>query len=119
MRLILEDAGLPEFVVNYPMRNALGSTVAWADLACEAYRVCIEYDGDHHLTPEQQAKDMARDAKVAEMGWAQVKLNRLDLQEGGWRVVAKVRKALLRQGWRPGSQEFLRSSGDSAGRRPA
>ena len=119
VRLILENAGLPEFAVNYPLRDADGLIVAWTDLGCEAFRVCIEYDGEHHLTPEQQAKDMTRDAKVAEVEWAQVKLNRLDLPEGGWRAVAKVRKTLLRQGWRPGSQEILRSSGDFPRREPA
>jgi hypothetical protein len=112
VRLILEDAGLPEFTVNYPLRSADGSIVAWTDLGCEAFRVCIEYDGEHHLTPEQQAKDMTRDAKVAEIEWAQMKLNRLDLKEGGWLVIVKVRKILLRQGWRPGSEEVLRTSGD-------
>jgi hypothetical protein len=119
VRLTLEDAGLPEFAVNHPLRDAGGSVIAWTDLGCEAFQICIEYDGEHHLTPEQQAKDMARDAKVTEIEWSQVKLNRLDLQEGGWRVVAKVRKALLRQGWRPGSQEVLRSSGDFERLEPA
>ncbi|MDF9277190.1 hypothetical protein P4U43_05210 [Arthrobacter sp. EH-1B-1] len=119
VRLILEDAGLPEFSVNCPLRDANGVIVAWTDLGCEAFRVCIEYDGEHHLTPEQQAKDMARDAKVAEVEWAQVKLNSLDLPEGSWRVVAKVKKALLRQGWRPGSQELLGTSSEFPNRRPA
>lgn len=112
VRLILEDAGLPEFTVNYPLRDSDGLIVAWTDLGSETFRICIEYDGEHHLTPEQQAKDMARDAKVAEIRWAQVKLNRLDLRAGGWLVAVKVRKALLRQGWRPGSHEVLHTSGD-------
>lgn len=119
VRLTLEDAGLPEFAVNYPLRDRHGSIVAWTDLGCEAFQTCIEYDGEHHLTPEQQARDMARDAKVAEVGWAQVKLNRLDLQEGGWRIVAKVRKALLRQGWRQRIPELLRSSGGLPRQEPA
>jgi hypothetical protein len=112
VRLALEDAGLPEFRVNCPVRDAAGSVVAWSDLGCEMFRTCIEYDGEHHLTPEQQARDMTRDAKVADVRWAQVKLNRIDLHEGGWRAVAKVRKVLLRQGWRPGLQELsCRSDG--------
>ncbi|NJC23437.1 hypothetical protein BJ994_002513 [Arthrobacter pigmenti] len=115
VRLLLEDAGTPEFTVNHGVRDFTGAVAFWTDLACEAYRTCIEYDGEHHLTPEQQAKDMDRDAKAAELGWAQVKLNRLDLRDGGSRAIAKVRKALIRQGWRPGSQELSYNSGDFRG----
>lgn len=112
VRLLLEDGGMPEFSVNYPVRDSTGSVAFWTDLGCEAYRICIEYDGEHHLTPEQQARDMNRDAKAAELGWSQVKLNRLDLRDGGWKVAAKVRKALSRRGWRPGSPEDSRIYGD-------
>ncbi|WP_434995016.1 hypothetical protein [Arthrobacter sp. Ld5] len=99
MRLMLEDAGLPVFAVDSPILAPDGVAALWPDLTNEQYRVAVEYDGAHHLTPEQQTRDMHRDALTAELGWAQVKLNRLDLREGPWWVAAKVGRVLRRRGW--------------------
>jgi len=56
-------------------------------------------DGAHHLTPEQQALDAYRDQRVAEAGWRQVKINRVDMQRGPEWVVTRVSQALRKQGW--------------------
>lgn len=98
LRLMLNDANLPEFVPNCRVDDALGRPV-WTDLGCERFRTCIEYEGLHHLTPEQQAMDAYRDQRVADAGWRQVKINRIDMERGpGW-VVSKVKLALRKQGW--------------------
>lgn len=99
LRLMLDDAGLPEFSPNCRVDDALGKAV-WTDLGCVRFRVCLEYDGAHHLTPEQQALDSYRDQRVLEAGWRQVKFNRIDMERGPEWVVSRVRQALRKQGWR-------------------
>lgn len=98
LRLMLEDAGLPEFLPNFPVDDILGRPV-WTDLGCARFRTCIEYDGLHHLSPEQQALDAYRDQRVADSGWRQVKINRIDMSRGAGWVVSRVKQALGKQGW--------------------
>ncbi|HKU29302.1 MAG TPA: hypothetical protein VJQ60_02340 [Arthrobacter sp.] len=98
LRLLLDDAGLPEFTPNYPVLDILGRPV-WTDLGCPGYRTCLEYEGPHHLSPEQQALDAYRDQRVAEAGWRQVKINKVDMQRGPVWVVSRVALALRKAGW--------------------
>jgi very-short-patch-repair endonuclease len=63
------------------------------------FRTCIEYEGLHHLTPEQQALDACRDQRVTDAGWRQVKVNSIDMSHGREWVVSRVRQALRMQGW--------------------
>lgn len=98
LRLVLSDAGLPEFIPNFAVVDALGKPV-WTDLGCPRLRTCIEYEGLHHLTPEQQALDAYRDQRVSEAGWRQVKINKLDMQRGPDWVTSRVVQALRKQGW--------------------
>ncbi|WP_235423689.1 hypothetical protein [Pseudarthrobacter chlorophenolicus] len=99
LRLMLDDAGLPEFVPNCRVHDSVGKPV-WTDLGCTRFRVCLEYEGLHHLQPEQQALDSYRDQRVGEAGWRQVKINRIDIERGPEWVVARVSQALRKQGWR-------------------
>lgn len=101
LRLMLEDAGFPAFEVDCPIVGPDGVPALWPDLSNEQYKVAIEYDGAHHLTPEQQTRDIHRDALTAELGWAQIKVNRLDLKQGQWWVASRVGRVLRRHGWRP------------------
>ena len=101
LRLVLHHSGLPEFVPNFPILDPRGHPVVWTDLACEEFRTCLEYDGAHHLSPEQQHSDHLRDLATAEAGWTQVKISRGDLQRGRAYVAAKVQRGLVLGGWRP------------------
>lgn len=98
LRLMLDDAGLPEFSPNCRVDDAMGRPV-WTDLGCARFRTCLEYEGLHHLLPEQQALDSYRDQRVFEAGWRQVKINRIDMNRGPEWVVSRVRQALRKQGW--------------------
>ena len=99
LRLMLDDAGLPEFVPNCRVDDALGKPV-WTDLGCARFQTCLEYEGLHHLRPEQQALDAYRDQRVGESGWRQVKITRIDMERGPDWVVSRVSQALGKQGWR-------------------
>jgi very-short-patch-repair endonuclease len=98
LRLMLDDAGLPEFLPNVRVDDILGRPV-WTDLGCARFRICVEYEGLHHLTPEQQSLDAYRDQRVIESGWRQVKINRIDMGHGAGWVVSRVKQALRKQGW--------------------
>ncbi len=98
LRLLLDDAGLPEFTPNCRVDDVLNRPV-WTDLGCPRFRTCIEYEGLHHLTPEQQALDAYRDQRVTDAGWRQVKVNSIDMSHGPDWVVSRVRQALRKQGW--------------------
>ena len=99
LRLMLHSAGLPAFVPNLPLLDESGHPVVWVDLGCEAYRTCVEYDGGHHLSRDQQTRDNHRDLLVAELGWHQVKTGAADLRLGGAWVAAKVKRGLALGGW--------------------
>ncbi|MDM7990461.1 hypothetical protein [Arthrobacter sp. zg-Y877] len=99
--MLLKDPQLPEFLPNVAICNTGGEAQVWTDLGCREFRTCLEYDGAHHLTPEQQARDHYRDLKTAELGWMQVKISKTDFAQGQHRVRAKVRRGLAIAGWRP------------------
>ena len=99
LRLMMMRANLPEFTVNWRLQPPGVRRSVWTDLASPAYRVCVEYDGLHHLTAEQQAGDNERDALTALAGWRQVKINRLQLGSPEVGVLAPIRRALRDNGW--------------------
>lgn len=104
LRLMLqEDPELPEFLPNVAVCDSLGKPQVWTDLGCREFRTCLEYEGMHHLTPEQQARDHYRDLKTAELGWVQVKISKVDFHQGPRCVRAKVRRGLFMAGWAPPS----------------
>ena len=101
LRLLLHRAGLPEFTPNMVIFDQTGQPALWTDLGCRRYRTCLEYEGVHHLNAGQQSRDHERDLLTVELGWHQVKVNAFDMAQGSHWVVAKVRHALAKGGWRP------------------
>lgn len=99
IRLMLERAGLPRFQPNCVVVDPWGD-VLWVDLGNARYRVAIEYDGDHHLDPEQQARDRNRNRRTRAAGWVQVILTKEDLVRGEAHIVRLVIEALSSHGWR-------------------
>ena len=100
LRLMLMRGRLPEFIVNCRIESPRIHRAVWTDLGNREYRVCVEYEGLHHLTPEQQALDNERDALTALAGWRQIKINRLQLRQPDAVVLAPIRRALRDNGWR-------------------
>jgi hypothetical protein len=93
LRLALTAAGLPEpelqlrILPNDPYSSA-------ADMGYRLHRIAIQYDGGHHLTREQQSRDIRRDESFNSAGWRYFKLNADDLAQGFRGAVNKVRAAL-------------------------
>lgn len=100
LRLAICRSGLPEPGVNVPLKTASGALNS-ADLSYFRYKISIEYEGDHHRTPEQMASDIRRDEAVTRAGWVQIRISKSDMNNGAARAVARIRRALLEQGWKP------------------
>jgi hypothetical protein len=93
LRVALIAAGLPAPTPQYVIRSTDGHFIARGDLVFEDERIVIEYDGEYHLTPEQQAKDADRRHRLMLEGWLVVTITRRDLRDPR-RAVSKVNDAL-------------------------
>ena len=98
LRLLFGRSALPAFEANYVLIDSLGAPL-WVDLACPEYRLAVEYDGGHHLTPTQQQSDALRNERTASAGWRQLVINKLDIRNGEDWVLTRVRQVLRAQGW--------------------
>ena len=93
LRVALIASGLPAPTPQYVIRSTDGHFIARGDLVFEDERIVIEYDGEYHLTPEQQAKDADRRHRLMLEGWLVVTITRRDLRDPR-RAVRKVNDAL-------------------------
>ena len=93
LRVVLISAGLPSPTPQLVIRSEGGHFLARGDLVYEEERIIIEYDGGHHLTPEQQAKDADRRHRLALEGWLVITITARDLTDPR-RAVRKVDAAL-------------------------
>lgn len=102
LRSFIVDAGLPEPLVNVPIRNAHGIFLALGDLVYPEWKILIEYDGGHHFASEQQGHhDVDRlDLLMAE-GWRVIRVHREHMPNGAARRIRTIQTALLKAGWRP------------------
>jgi very-short-patch-repair endonuclease len=82
LRLRIVRAGLPEPQLNFEVRDPrLGSYVPMVDLAYPEFRVAIEYEGDHHRTPEQFRRDIRRYERLQDIGWLVVRVSAVDVPD--------------------------------------
>ncbi|MDQ0692039.1 endonuclease domain-containing protein [Arthrobacter sp. W4I7] len=98
LRLALEDAGLPEPLLNVPTELRPG-VVRQPDLSYPEQKVAVEYDGAGHSETEQVVRDIAREEDFGRAGWVLVRISKRHMQNNAGLAVAKVRRALLLRGW--------------------
>lgn len=98
LRLLFGRSDLPVFEPNFVLVDSTGIPL-WIDLACPEYRLAVEYDGGHHLTPAQHHSDALRNERTAGAGWRQLILSKFDVRNGQDWVLLRVRQALRDQGW--------------------
>lgn len=99
LRLIIERSSLPTFEPNVVLLDTQNIAKIYPDLGCEEYRTCAEYDGDHHVSPEQIGKDHDRNFITESLGWRQVILNKEDFRLGERVILAKIARKLVLAGW--------------------
>ncbi|WP_406633461.1 endonuclease domain-containing protein [Pseudarthrobacter quantipunctorum] len=100
LRLALEDAGLPEPLLNVPTQLH-AAVVRQPDLSYPKQKVAVEYDGEGHSEAAQVVRDIARDEDFARTGWMLVRISKRHMENEARAAVAKVRSALRSRDWQP------------------
>ncbi|WP_338016584.1 hypothetical protein [Nesterenkonia muleiensis] len=102
LRFYMGKAGFPRAEVNAWIRDEQGKRVVQPDLSIPQYRIAIQYEGwEYHSDPEQMVKDIRRQERTEALGWTEVRITREHMRNGGTGAIAKIRRALLHQGWSP------------------
>lgn len=101
LRLLVTRAGLPEPIVNAPVVNRFGATIAHVDLGYPEFRVALEYDGAHHFEDATQYReDVFRLDEIMEEGWRVIRVDK-NLLARPATLLAKLELALRSHGWTP------------------
>lgn len=99
LRLLLVLAGLPEPTVNPSLEIA--GLVRRFDLAWDAARVVVEYDGRHHIQRQQQwAADLRRREQIEAAGWRVIVVIAGDVYGAPSATIERVADALRAGGMR-------------------
>ncbi|MES1212756.1 MAG: hypothetical protein ABUT11_04335 [Leifsonia sp.] len=96
IRLTLVSAGIPEPELNWPL--ATNHRSPRLDLAWPNYRFGLEYDGDHHRSPEQFMSDIRRQERIHDEQWAVMRATRDDLFDRPSELVSRVHRRLTERG---------------------
>jgi hypothetical protein len=79
LRVGLITAGLPPPLVQHEILDEYGFVLARVDLAYDAAKLAIEYDGATHFDRRGRERDLQRDVILAGYGWQTIRLTRLDV----------------------------------------
>jgi hypothetical protein len=94
LRLLILLAGLPEPVVNHPLRDDAGRVRYRLDLSYPEWRIAIEYDGRQHAENTAQWRwDIQRREDLDADGWRLVVVLSGDLYRGPARTLERIRSA--------------------------
>lgn len=97
VRLILVDEDFHGFVLQHEvMGGRYRLDAAWPHV-----KVAVEYDGEHHRTGEQHARDLERWNRLRAAGWIVITVSAKNIISGRDEFVAQLRRELLLRGWRP------------------
>ncbi|MDO5635451.1 MAG: hypothetical protein Q4G34_11375, partial [Micrococcus sp.] len=91
MRLACIDAGLGEPLLQYRI-DSDDLFCPELDAAFPEWRAALQYDGFHHLTAAQQARDAHRDRYCQERGWVTFRATAQDARENFRGLIEAVRR---------------------------
>jgi hypothetical protein len=98
-RLALIRAGLPRPTTQVEIFDEFGGFVARVDMAYEAVRVAIEYDGEQHWTDEKiRQADIDKMYELNRLGWNVIRVSRDQLRHRRTTYTTRVERALLDRG---------------------
>lgn len=95
MRLMIIGAGLPEPELQIRTDPHDPHSPA-GDAGYRQEKIVIQYEGEHHFSPEQQAEDQWRNAHFEAQGWTVVLVNRVDLRDGFRTLIRRLKTLLSR-----------------------
>ncbi len=101
LRLALGRAGLPEPQINTAIVDDRGVRHHQPDISYPEHRVGVEYEGAGHNEERQVDRDIGRAERYRELGWTEVRISKRHMANDFRAGVAKVRDALISNGWRP------------------
>jgi hypothetical protein len=110
LRMLLVLAGLPEPVVNHPIRDESGRVVYRLDLSYPEWRIAVEYDGRQHADSTHQWRwDVRRREELEGDGWRLVVVLGTDLYRPA-RILERLASVASSKGatLRPRSDEWRR-----------
>jgi len=94
--VLVVASGLPEPIRQYEIRDARGSVVARVDFAYPDACLAIEVDGMRfHSPPSDWHADLARQNRIASLGWLVLRFTAADLELRPREVVSAIRRALV------------------------
>lgn len=83
LRLLIIEAGYPRPQTQIPIHGLYGELVGIADIGWEDMRLALEYEGAHHRTPDQFAKDIARyETMTDDLHWIVIRVTSRDTPGG-------------------------------------
>ncbi|MFE0747806.1 endonuclease domain-containing protein [Gordonia sp. NPDC058843] len=99
VRLLMFRSELPTPDLQIVVTDRSGNPFARIDLGYEALKIGVEYDGeDFHSSPEQSARDEARDASLREQGWIMIRVDRRRLRDEPFGIIVEIIKAMKARG---------------------
>jgi hypothetical protein len=100
LRLACLRGGLPEPELDVDVYGMDGRTIGYTELAFPAYRVLVEYEGDHHrIDRTQWNRDIDKHAACAAAGWTVVRITSAHMHPTPDDAVRRIRDALRRNDW--------------------
>lgn len=95
LRLLIVRAGFPTPESQCPVYNEYGQLIGLVDFAWPELKIAVEYEGRHHMDPEQIRRDIARIEEMVEMGWIVI---RVTAHDAGVVVLRRIAHARASRG---------------------
>jgi hypothetical protein len=101
IRYRIGRAGLPLPQVNVELYDSSGRFLAMPDLSYSAFKMSLDYEGDHHRTDlVQWEKDIRRVPRLEDSGWHHTRISRANLRDSS-DFLDRLSRNLRSRGWRP------------------
>ncbi len=102
IRLACIRARLPEPELDVDVFRTDGTPIGFTELAFRKYRVLGEYEGDQHRVDRARwYRDIDKHQDCRDAGWDVVRITARHTHNHCREAVARIRAALMRNGWRP------------------
>jgi hypothetical protein len=88
LRLLIIRAGYPPPETQMPVYNEYGVLIAEVDMGWRDLKIAVQYDGAHHRSREQFAKDIRQMREMTAAGWIVIRVTAGDTQATILRLLA-------------------------------
>jgi hypothetical protein len=88
VRLLIVRAGYPPPETQIRVYNEYGALIAEVDMGWRDLKIAVQYDGDHHRSPKQFAKDIRQMREMTAVGWIVIRVTAGDTEATILRLLA-------------------------------